>query len=34
LLWLLEGREVVALTDTTAAVRWPSGNVTTYRKSR
>jgi hypothetical protein len=30
LLWLLEGREVVALTDTTAAVRWPSGNITMY----
>ena len=33
LLWLLQGREVVALTDTTAAIRWPSGNVTTYRKN-
>ena len=34
LCWLLQGREVVALTADTAAIRWPSGNVTTYRKSR
>jgi hypothetical protein len=33
LIWLLQGREVVALTADTAAIRWPSGNVTTYRKS-
>jgi hypothetical protein len=33
LIWLLEGREVVALTQDIAAIRWPSGSVTTYRKS-
>jgi hypothetical protein len=33
LVWLLEGREVVALTEDTAAIRWPSGSVTVYRKS-
>jgi hypothetical protein len=30
---LLEGREVIALTQDTAAIRWPSGTVTVYRKS-
>jgi hypothetical protein len=34
LIWLLEGREVIALTPETAAVRWPSGTVTVYRKSK
>jgi hypothetical protein len=34
LIWLLEGREVVALTTDTAVIRWPSGSVTTYRKSK
>ena len=33
LIWLLEGREVIALTEDTAAIRWPSGSVTVYRKS-
>ena len=33
LLWLLHGREVVALTDTTAAIRWPGGSITIYRKN-
>lgn len=34
LLWLLQGRRVVALTDSTAAVQNPStGNVLTYRKA-
>jgi hypothetical protein len=32
LIWLLEGREVIALTEETAATRWPSGSVTIYRK--
>jgi hypothetical protein len=33
LIWLLEGREVIALTEDTAAIRWPSGgSVTVYRK--
>jgi hypothetical protein len=32
LIWLLEGREVIALTEETAAIRWPSGAVTVYRK--
>jgi hypothetical protein len=32
LIWLLEGREVIALTSDTAAIRWPSGTVTVYRK--
>jgi hypothetical protein len=35
LLWLLQGRRVVALTDDTAAIQNPStGNVLTYRKTR
>jgi hypothetical protein len=35
LLWLLQGRRVVALTDGTAAIQNPTtGNVLTYRKTR
>ena len=33
LIWLLEGREVIALTEDTAAIRGPSGSVTVYRKN-
>jgi hypothetical protein len=33
LIWLLQGREVGALTEETAAIRWPSGSITTYRKN-
>ena len=33
LIWLLEGREVVALTEETAAIRWAGGSITTYRKN-
>jgi hypothetical protein len=33
LIWLLEGRKVIALTADTATIRCPSGTVTTYRKS-
>jgi len=32
LIWLLEGRPVVALTEATAAIENPTGNVTVYRK--
>jgi hypothetical protein len=32
LVWLLQGRPVVALTAETAAIENPSGNVTTYRR--
>ena len=32
LCWLLEGREVVALTADTAAIENPTGNITVYRK--
>jgi len=32
LIWLLDGRPVVALTATTAAIQSPTGNVTIYRK--
>ncbi len=32
LIWLLNGRPVVALTEATAAIRHPSGNITTYSK--
>jgi hypothetical protein len=32
LIWLLNGRPVVAMTEATAAIRCSSGNVTTYRK--
>jgi hypothetical protein len=31
--WLLEGREVIALIEETAAIRWPSGSVSIYRKN-
>jgi hypothetical protein len=34
LLWLLQGRPVVALTDTTATIGTPSGGTLTYRKHR
>jgi hypothetical protein len=30
LCWLLQGREVVALTEASAAVRWPGGSITMY----
>jgi hypothetical protein len=33
LIWLLNGREVTALTADTAAIRAPSGSITVYRKS-
>jgi hypothetical protein len=32
LLWLLRGRPVVALTDTTAAIQCPTGAIVTYRR--
>jgi hypothetical protein len=32
LIWLLEGRKVLALTAQTAAIHNPSGSITTYRK--
>src|SRR5262245_19213645 len=32
LCWLLRGREVVALTEFTAAIRHPSGSITRYRR--
>jgi len=32
-IWLLEGREVIALTEETAAIRWPGGSVTIYRRN-
>jgi hypothetical protein len=32
LIWLLEGRKVLALTAETAAIHNPSGSITTYRK--
>jgi hypothetical protein len=32
LIWLLDGRRVVALTEDRAAIQSPSGNVTIYRK--
>ena len=34
LIWLLQGRRVVALTDSTAAIEGYTGNITTYRKAR
>jgi hypothetical protein len=34
LLWLLEGRRVIALTAETAAIECRSGNIVTYRKHR
>jgi hypothetical protein len=33
LIWLLEGREVIAMTEETATIRRSSGSVTVYRKS-
>jgi hypothetical protein len=30
LIWLLQGREVLALTSTSAAIRWPGGSITMY----
>jgi hypothetical protein len=32
LVWLLQDCRVVALTDATAAIKMPTGNITTYRK--
>jgi hypothetical protein len=32
LVWLLQGRPVVALTETTASIRNPTGTITTYRR--
>jgi len=32
LIWLLQGDPVVALTETTAAIRHATGNITTYRR--
>jgi hypothetical protein len=32
LIWLLQGRPVVALTEATAAIENPTGNITVYRK--
>jgi hypothetical protein len=32
LIWLLQGRPVIALTATTAAIQHSNGHVTTYRK--
>jgi len=32
LIWLLRGREVAALTETTASIRSAAGNITIYRK--
>jgi hypothetical protein len=32
LIWLLAGREVVALTDATAAIKNTIGNITIYRR--
>jgi hypothetical protein len=32
LIWLLQGRTVVALTECSAAIQNPTGNITTYRK--
>ena len=32
LIWLLEGRPVVALTEATAAIEGTTGNITVYRK--
>ena len=32
LIWLLQGRPVVALTEVTAAIENPTGNITTYRR--
>jgi hypothetical protein len=32
LIWLLRGREVIALTEATAAIQNPTGAITTYRR--
>jgi hypothetical protein len=32
LIWLLQGREVIALTDATAAIQSPTGDITIYRR--
>jgi hypothetical protein len=32
LIWLLQGRRVVALTESAAAIRNPTGNITVYRR--
>ena len=32
LVWLLKGREVVALTEATASIKGTTGNITIYRK--
>jgi hypothetical protein len=32
LIWLLHGREVVALTEATAAIQNPTGGITIYRR--
>jgi len=32
LIWLLQGRPVVALTEATASIENPTGNITTYRR--
>jgi hypothetical protein len=32
LIWLLQGRKVVALTEVTAAIQNPTGNITAYRR--
>jgi hypothetical protein len=34
LLWLLQGRRVVALSADTAAIEYGNGNIVTYRKHR
>jgi hypothetical protein len=34
MIWLLEGRQVIAATEDTAAIRGPSGSVTAFRKNR
>ena len=33
LIWLLQGRPVVALTENTAAIENPTGSITVYRKN-
>jgi hypothetical protein len=33
LIWLLKGRAVVAITEGTAAIKNPTGNITVYRKA-
>ena len=33
LIWLLQGRPVIALTETTAAIQSTTGSVLTYRKA-